>query len=198
MCGRYFFDPDKMTDEELIALLNREKERSESMQTDLRLATGEIHPGDHAAVIAMNRKNQRSAFAMHWGYRIDKRLIFNARCESAGEKPLFRQSMQLRRCLVPASAYFEWDHREKPLQKYRFSLPERQMYLAGLYRIEEDAAVPSFTILTRDAAPDIACFHHRMPVIIPDNMTDKWLDRQQAPEPIILEALTSLTWEKAI
>ncbi len=199
MCGRYYFDPDQMTDAELIALLNREKERSASLQKDMRLTVGEIHPGDHAAVIARNRRNQRSAFVMHWGYRLNGRLVFNARSESAGEKPLFRSSMQDRRCLIPASAYFEWDHREKPLKKYRFAIPEEKMlYLAGLYRYEENAAVPSFTILTREATPDIFCFHARMPVIIPAALSDDWLDRSQPPEPVIHQAFTSVCWESAI
>ena len=62
-------------------------------------------------------------------------------------------------------AYFEWDHRQKPMLKYRFEPQDLPMaYFAGLYRYED--LRPVFTILTRDAAPSIAHFHDRMPVIL--------------------------------
>lgn len=198
MCGRFFVDPDDMSDAELIALLDREKTKVEDTR-DVHLTFGEIKPGERSGVIAMNRKLQRSAFVMQWGYHVNKKLLFNARSETAAEKPTFRQSMLERRCLIPASAYFEWDHREKTSQKYRFYVPERKMiYLAGLYRFEEDTPLPVFTILTREAAPDIACFHDRMPVIIPDHLKDDWLDRGQNSAHLLREAITQVSWSKAI
>lgn len=155
MCGRFFVDPDDMSDAELLALLDRESTKAEAVC----VKTGEVRPSDVAAVIAMNRKLQRSAFAMQWGYHLNKRLIINARSETAADKPLFHQSMKDRRCLIPASSYFEWDHREQPLTKYRFQPSGlRRMYLAGLYRFEPETARPVFTILTRTAASEISCF----------------------------------------
>ncbi len=198
MCGRFYIDPDDMTDAELIALLDREKAKAEAQDETSRLTFGEVRPGDRTIAIAMNRKLQRSAFAMDWGFHLEKRLIFNARSETAADKPLFRPSVKERRCLIPASAYFEWDHRIKPLQKYRFQLHEQQkIYLAGLYRFEPEQPVPVFTILTRDAAPDIACFHDRMPVIIPADMTDAWLDRTQSFDELLYNAVTQVIWNKA-
>lgn len=197
MCGRFFVDPDDMSDAELIALLNREKEKVEDAR-DALLAFGEVKPGDCAAVIALNRKSKRSAFVMQWGYHVNRKLLFNARSETAAEKPTFCQSMQDRRCLIPASAYFEWDHREKTPQKYRFFAPERRtIYLAGLYRFEADHPLPVFTILTRAAAPEIACFHDRMPVIIPDHLKGDWLDRSQSGTEMLRAAVTDVTWAKA-
>lgn len=107
MCGRFFFDPDDMSDEELIALLDREQEKNAlAEEGEEALKFGEVYPGDYAAVIALNRKSERSAFVMRWGYHVNRRLIINARSETAAEKPLFQQSMRERRCLIPASAYF--------------------------------------------------------------------------------------------
>ncbi len=194
MCGRFYIDPDDMTDEELIRLLNREKERSDAKP---RLITGEVRPGDVSAVIARNRNGQRSAFVMQWGYRTNRGLLINARSETAADKPTFREGLQIRRCLIPVSAYFEWDHRTKPLQKYRFevSFPQK-VYLAGLYRFEAENALPVFTILTREAAPDISCFHDRMPVIISAPNKDLWLDHQQNPLPLMQQSITDLCWSK--
>ncbi len=195
MCGRFYIDPEDMTDEELIRLLNREKERSDA---DSRLVTGEVRPGDAAAVIARNRKGQRSAFVMQWGYRGNRGLLINARSETAAEKPTFREGLRLRRCLIPASAYFEWDHRTKPLQKYRFEAPSSQkVYLAGLYRFEAENPLPVFTILTREATPGLSCFHDRMPVIISAQNMESWLDHRQNPQLLMQQSITELRWSKA-
>lgn len=198
MCGRFYIDPDDMSDAELIALFDREKARSEQADGERLLTFGEVQPGQNAAVIAMNRRMRRSAFMMKWGYHLEKKLVFNARSETAATKGMFSQSTVDRRCLIPASAYFEWDHRQKPYTKYRFLMPQQRMiYLAGLYRFEPDMPQPVFTILTRQAAPDIACFHDRMPVIIPPALTDAWLDRSQDFKQLLTYAHTQLAWCEA-
>lgn len=197
MCGRFYIDPDDMTDAELIALLDREKTRSEDAK-DNALTLGEIQPGQNAAVIALNRRLSRSAFLMQWGYHFHNKLVFNARSETAADKSLFTESTVNRRCLIPASAYFEWDHRQKPYIKYRFHVSgQRMIYLAGLYRFEPDFPRPVFTILTREAASDIACFHDRMPVIVPSTMTDAWLDQTQDYRQLLNHAFTQLSWNEA-
>jgi len=199
MCGRFYIDPDDMSDAELIALLDRERAKSETSDESSGMTLGEVRPGNQAAVIALNRRQQRSAFVMQWGFRVKNQLVINARSESAADKPTFRQSMQIRRCLIPASAYFEWDHREKPLQKYQFSVEANKLiYLAGLYRFEDASTLPTFTILTREAAPAIACFHDRMPVIIPSHLTDAWLDHQTSPESVMKNAIIDVSWKKVI
>ncbi len=195
MCGRFHLDD--APPEELALLLDQAQLNLEKRQPGTELKRGEVRPGDCAAVIAMSRSGQQSVFAMQWGFRMDKRLLINARSETALEKPTFRQSMQDRRCLIPVSAYFEWDHREKPLVKYRFSLPgEPMLYLAGLYRFEESSPLPVFTVLTREAIPEIACFHDRMPVIIPREHMDDWLDRSLSPLPLLEMAQTRLRFER--
>ena len=193
MCGRFYLEMDEPIDD-LIDLINRAEDKLR--KTGSSLPRGEIRPGDCAAVIAMNRSLQRSVFPMRWGFKMDKRLLINARSETASQKPTFRSSMQERRCLVPASAYFEWDHRTKPLVKYKFEQPGCPlMYMAGLYRFEPESPQPVFTILTREAAPEIACFHDRMPVILPSSLTDAWLDRHHAPQTILSQAVTHVHWQ---
>lgn len=177
----------------------REAERREQAHTpDFRLKRGEICPGDRAAVLARSRTGQRSAFVMRWGFGLDKRLVFNARSESASDKPMFRDSMRQRRCLVPASGYFEWDHREPKPPRYLFAPEEGgMMFMAGLYRPEASPVGHAFTILTRDAAPELAPFHPRMPVILTGEYAAQWLDHGQSALPLLDHADASLMWQLA-
>ena len=74
---------------------------------------GEVFPGDRVPVLCLSRAGNLRPFAMDWGYTLsDGKRLINARSETAAEKPMFRESMRLRRCLLPMSAYFEWERRE--------------------------------------------------------------------------------------
>lgn len=197
MCGRFYIESDD-TPEELIDLINRAESRVQAADPSFRLPKGEVRPGDWAAVVSLNRASQRSVFPMKWGFRMNRQLLINARSETAAQKPTFRQSMQERRCLIPASAYFEWDHRTKPLTKYRFALPDAPLlWLAGLYRFEPDSRWPVFTVLTRPAAAAVADFHDRMPVLMPPQLHGQWLDRSTPPQALLDAALTHVDWIKA-
>ena len=167
MCGRFFIEED--TGDELLAILRALNRRG------INCKTGEVLPTDTAAVIANSRALQPAPFAMQWGYTLpDGKKIINARSESAALRPMFMDSMRQRRCLVPASHYFEWSHDRQTKTQYAIR-PQTAgtMYMAGLYRMEAGRAV--FTILTREAAPQIAFIHHRMPVILPGDAAEAWL-----------------------
>ena len=174
MCGRYWIDWNP--GEELGEIIARMQRMENPPRTG-----GEIFPGDRAAVVARSRSGEIRPFAMEWGYRMeDVKRIINARSETAGEKPLFRDSMQSRRCLVPMSAYFEWETRGseagKKTEKIKYRIaPEKAGLhcLAGLYRFE--ASGPVFTVLTREAAPGIRFIHERMPLILPYSAKEDWL-----------------------
>lgn len=197
MCGRFYIESDDAPDE-LIELLNRAEKRLQAADPDSRLPRGEVRPGDWAAVVSLNRASRQSVFPMKWGFRMDRQLLINARSETAAQKPTFRDSFANRRCLIPASAYFEWDHRTKPLMKYRFALPDAPLlWLAGMYRFEPDSAFPVFTVLTRPAAEAIAPFHDRMPVIVPEALRERWLDRSQPPQAVLDATHIGLTYCKA-
>lgn len=174
MCARYYV-PQTEVDSDLEAILIEAENRGRLHQEHFVLKRGEIRPGDYAAVLAKSRLSQTpSPFPMQWGFHTDHGLVFNARSETAHSKSLFQDSFQHRRCLIPMMAYFEWDHRQRPMLKYRFE-PQETSYacFAGLYRFEGQN--PVFTILTRNAAPSIAQFHDRMPVILPRNIQDEFL-----------------------
>ena len=222
MCGRFYIPEVDDTPEELMAILTQLESRMQLSQPGFALKRGEICPGDTAAVIAMNRKRQPSVFAMRWGFRVttpspqeavqtyeqlaipglepqpkrSAKLVFNARSESAMVKPLFRESMRLRRCLIPAASYFEWDHFHDDRAKYRFSLQHGDtMYLAGLYRLPDDDRA-EFTILTREATSALARFHDRMPVIA-DSVSHRYLDPGEDPQLLLAAPCDALCWVRA-
>ena len=182
MCGR-FGVPEDEGPEELMALLNRAELAQRAKHPTFSLKRGEICPGDCAAVLAPNRSRQTALFIMRWGFRLEKRLVFNARSETAATRAMFRDSLRDRRCLIPAASFFEWDHRMKKPAKFRFWPDGRQMmYLAGLYRFESESPLPVFTVLTRQAEGSIADFHDRMPVIVRKEQLDLWLDNGIDPQ----------------
>ena len=136
---------------------------------------GEVFPGDRVPVLCLSRAGNLRPFAMDWGYTLsDGKKLINARSETAAEKPMFRESMRLRRCLMPMSAYFEWEKREGGKRKYRIAPAEGgAFYLAGLYRFE--GARPVCTVLTRAAAPEIEFIHSRMPVLLSAADREVWI-----------------------
>ncbi len=141
---------------------------------------GQVFPGDRAPVLANNRAGRAALFAMEWGYRLEgSKRVINARWETAQDKPLFRDGMRQRRCLIPASCYFEWEKAQGRRVQYAIGPREGGMlYLAGVYRLERrgEALVPAFAVLTRQAAPQLAFIHPRMPVILSPQGARAWLD----------------------
>ena len=108
MCGRFYVPADD-SNEELQRIINHLKRVKGTP-----VKTGEVCPTDMAAVIANSKAMNPTPFAMKWGYTMDNHApIINARSESAAEKPLFRDGMQQRRCLIPATHYFEWERMGK-------------------------------------------------------------------------------------
>ena len=196
MCGRYFIDEDDLAEELecILEELNR-KNTPENLKT-----SGEIFPSDVVPVLANSRRQDVQPFAMRWGYSFPGgRPVINARAETAAEKPLFRDGMRQRRCLIPASSYFEWERRDG--QKIRYAIRPagaEMLYLAGVYHLEnhDGAVVPSFAILTQSAAPEIAFIHDRMPVILPPDCARDWLKVENRADEVLRHALQEMEFQK--
>ena len=197
MCGRYFIsDFTKEELEEYYDILN-EIDRTIKADKDSKAKTrGEIFPADIVPVITNNKEKQIRAFLMQWGYKPFQeggRLLINARSETASEKFTFKKSMKERRCLIPASWYFEWEG--QPGSKIKHAIQpfgKAGFYMAGLYRMESEKAIPVFTILTRDAAPEIKFIHHRMPVILPKGARNDWLNLKYNADEVIQAAMLDM------
>lgn len=192
MCGRYYIaEEDSGAElEKIIAQLNRRSDAS-TVKTG-----GEIFPSDTAPVIANSKSLVPSAFPMAWGYHLSGgKLIINARSETASERPMFADGMENRRCLIPASNYFEWAHSG---EKTKFAIAPKGksfFYMAGIYRLE--SGKPVFSILTRAAAPGIASIHDRMPVIIPDAAVGDWLNIRFRADDVLRDAMTDMDYRQA-
>ena len=186
MCGRYFIDPGEDNPDltRIISGLNRTGYENARLE-------GEVFPGDASPALSRNLRGEPRAFLMDWGFALPKGRVINARAESAGIRPLFRDSLRYRRCIVPASGYFEWGppFREKRKTKYRIRSADGDplLLLAGLYRKEEGGA--QFVILTRDAGEDTRPIHPRMPLILPRARAEEWLLSPEAGEDLLRSLL---------
>ena len=191
MCGRYQLD-ETIADERL------KQQIDEAVRLSVRLCagikpSGEIRPTDIAPVLAPSAIRRRiGAFPMQWGFHHPTKgmLVFNTRSETAAQKDLFCTSIDERRCLIPASRYFEWHKLDRTRrERYAFcSEGQEPLYLAGLYiKTSEQQRLPCFSILTRDAAPNIKEIHPRMPVIVPYDRAEEWLSPDTDFDGIIKE-----------
>jgi putative SOS response-associated peptidase YedK len=107
----------------------------------------------------------------------------NARSESVHEKPTFRNAFKRSRCLVPATGYYEWASelgQYKPRQPIYVSRDDNQLLffsaISETWISPEGEARESVSIITREAVGNLATFHSRMPMFLPRDRWDMWLD----------------------
>ena len=191
MCGRYYIAEDDAAEElrQIIEAVNRRNPDAKN--------GGEIRPGDTVPVLANSPSLQPCAYAMRWGYTLpDGKLLFNARSETAADKALFQDGMAQRRCLIPATCYFEWEHRGKEKIKYAIAPQNSNMiYLAGIYRKEGSRV--ACTILTREPTESIAFIHNRMPVILPAEAVSDWLNIRYDAADVLKAAQENMQYRPA-
>ncbi len=104
----------------------------------------------------------------------------NARSESVTTTPAFRESILTKRCLIPADGFYEWQKMGSVKQPYCFEVGEGEVFaLAGLWdewTSPDGEIIESCTILTTTPNSLVADLHDRMPVIVPPDKYDVWLD----------------------
>ncbi|NUP95079.1 MAG: SOS response-associated peptidase, partial [Planctomycetaceae bacterium] len=106
--------------------------------------------------------------------------LINARAETVAEKPSFRSAFKRRRCLVPASGFYEWraeGGRKQPY--YIYAADGAPLAIAGLWEHwegPEGDVVESCTLLTTEANDLVRPIHDRMPVFLPPAAFADWLD----------------------
>jgi putative SOS response-associated peptidase YedK len=109
-------------------------------------------------------------------------LLFNARGESVLEKPAFQSAMRYRRCLIPFDGFYEWRQRGKRKQPYYIRARNGgPMAFAGLWESwmgPNGEEMETAAIVTTTANRQLAPLHHRMPVIVPPEGFDLWLDHR--------------------
>lgn len=114
-----------------------------------------------------------------WAKEVPKYPMFNARSETAPEKSSFREAFKSKRCLIPASGYYEWTKADDGgKDPHAIHLPNREPFMfAGLWAHNTNLEITSCTILTAKAAPEIANLHDRMPIILNPAVFEDWLSK---------------------
>jgi len=188
MCGRYNFVPT----ENVAARF-----QADNQQLPL-LPRYNVAPNQAMPVVVRNSPNR--LVEMRWGlipsWSKEPQVKFstiNARAETLTTSPVFRGPFKSRRCLVPATGFYEWRKTSEGKQPYCIQLEDGGLFaFAGLYDVWHDAdgnELYTYTIITTAPNDLVAPIHNRMPVILRREDEDAWLDKQA--DPARLRALLS-------
>lgn len=173
MCGRY------QLDKEFEQLMFRFNAQNHYVGYGTKY---EIFPTDMVSVV-IKENNQNYIEPAKWGLDnyYDKRPLINARGETLGEKKTFKNLFIQSRCIIPASAFFEWrKNADNSKTKMVIAIENAPIFgMAGLYKVEIDAegnSIKRCTIITTSANEAMSEIHDRMPVILPRDVENIWLD----------------------
>lgn len=152
-----------------------------------------IAPTQPVAAVRLAYSGQRELAHFHWGLipswakdpSMSARMI-NARSETVTDKPAFRAAFKRRRCLIPASGFYEWQKQGSGKQPMFIQAQDGGLLaLAGLWETwhaPDGGEIDSCTILTTGPNEMMAPIHNRMPVIIEPADYGLWLDPGDRPE----------------
>jgi len=141
-------------------------------------------------VLVVHEQGARMVEPMRWGLvpswsrdpEIGARLV-NARAETIAEKPSFRTALKRRRCLIPADGFYEWTGSGKERNPMFIHRRDDALFaFAGLWEEWESpdgSPLHTCTIITTTPNRLIAPIHDRMPVILPREHENTWLDSRQ-------------------
>jgi putative SOS response-associated peptidase YedK len=156
--------------------------------------------GDGAGEEERSRQLRRLRWGLVPGWAKDMSVgnkMINVRSESVTDKPTFERLLASRRCILPADGFYEWQDLgpdesaegkgRKKSRKQPFYVSARDggpLALAGLWarnsQADPDGTVESCTILTTSANKLMSSIHHRMPVLLPPEAWDTWLDPDES------------------
>jgi len=186
MCGRYTL---QATPEELAKQFNAVIEDMSLFKPRYNIA-----PSQSVAVVRLKSDaSHRELVQLRWGlipsWAKDPKIAYstiNAKAETVAEKPAFRSAFRKRRCLIPASGFYEWQKEGKQKQPMYIRLRDRRPFaFAGLWEHwepKEGEPLESCTIVTTDANEFMVPIHNRMPVILASQDYDRWLDPTVPPD----------------
>lgn len=165
-----------------------------------------IAPGQATPVVRRHDSGTRELVPMQWGFvplwsvrRNSGQKLINARVETVGEKPTFRDAFRYRRCLLPANGYYEWKReggRKQPW--YLEPVTDRFFAFAGLWDRSRDPGrggpAECCVILTTESRGTAKQVHQRMPLMVPAELFGAWLDPESREPP----DLNPFTWQLPI
>ena len=177
MCGRY----------NLTASSEAIVEHFQLQREVLSQPSYNIAPAQKILNIVELEDQSKKAVNLFWGlvpswakYSKKSAHLINARSETVREKPSFRSAFNHRRCLIPATGFYEWLKTDSGKQAFHIQRTDQQLFaFAGLWEQwqHETETLYSCTIITTAATELMKPIHDRMPVIIPTDHYHIWLDK---------------------
>jgi putative SOS response-associated peptidase YedK len=153
-------------------------------------------------IIIINNKGSKQIVKCHWGFvpswakdiSVGNDMI-NARAETVAEKRSFKAAFRKQRCLVIANGFYEWQKDKKRKIPVYISLKSGKPFgFAGLYNVwvsPEGKKICTCTIITTEANDLLSTIHDRMPVILPRDKEDLWLDPSVEDIDVLMGLLSS-------
>ncbi|WP_183830399.1 SOS response-associated peptidase [Aliirhizobium cellulosilyticum] len=179
MCGRFTFEHEWPAFTDLYDL-PWDQERGRNTQARFNISpTQDVLIVHNDAAGHQMAETARWWLVPFWAKELPKGAMFNARIETIGTSPAFRDAFKSKRCLIPADGFYEWtvnqdDGKKDPWLIYQpgggpFSF-------AGLWAHNEKLGITSCTIVTMPAAEPMNQLHDRQPAILEPAAYEEWLD----------------------
>ncbi len=196
MCGRYVIARER---DDLAGYFEAE------FASDFEVISYNIAPTNQVPIVVEREISGMPAREIHparfglipsWAKEVSPTPLFNARIETALEKPSFKESTLKKRCVIPASGYFEWDSQKDPF----YISQEPFISFAGIYSFWRDPTkavddpsrwVLSCSILTKPAPEVLSDIHERSPVFLSEDGIDAWISPDYETTEDLLLALGS-------
>jgi putative SOS response-associated peptidase YedK len=185
MCGRYTLtDPDPR-------LLRTRFALDESIEIEAEPRYN-VAPTDPVLAVRLAEDGRRDLGRLRWGlvpYWAREGWkgppMINARADRLDEVPVFREALERRRCLIPADGFYEWRAGETGKQPVWITLPDAELFaFAGLWsrtKREDGTALHSCAIVTCEPNDAVRPIHDRMPVMLPRDAEEGWLNPARPP-----------------
>ena len=172
MCATFRLGSDDEENEKIQSII-KEVEVKYGKDAATKISSGDFFP---KSIIPVETKDD-GIVLMRWGFPMyqSNQVVFNAREETLAEKPMFRRSLVSRRCLIPASRFYEWDSSKKKLAIH----PEDfgMFYMAGLFNeftLLNGEKQTCVVLITTAPNSQMLSIHNRMPAILTEGT--QWLD----------------------
>jgi putative SOS response-associated peptidase YedK len=177
MCGRYGRRGDKQKIAEAFHL----KVETEDFAEDEDARPGSIQP-----VVMVNKDGERDFANMRWGFKLPDRLLFNTRSDAATTSKFWKEKFAEKRCIIPASSFFEWQGEKGSKTKYEVVVPHHKYFgMAGVWAPWKNPKTEkwedTFSIFTSDPNGVMVKIHDRQPVILEQRDYEEWLAPTERP-----------------
>lgn len=200
MCGRYVVAKES---DELLTIFDVDRAGDDLPGPNFNIAPTTdvpvvIETADADGTLVTRLESARWGLVPSWAKdpSVGSRM-FNARIESAADKPAFRQAVRSRRAIVPATGYYEWRTSAAGKQPYFVHPDDGALFsFAALYAwwrdpgaADDDPArwLLTTSIMTRPSAGALADIHERMPVMLSDDVARTWVDPSTSGDTALLD-----------